>query len=417
MTTDSGSTNDDVEANEVEPEPSETVVTTCSATPIVTTTVTESQENTKKLEVIEEKEPIVVVPPTVPVIVSTKPATSVVEPLPLNVSIRLPDDINERKSLIKRNIENIPEVKDHKYNPEIAKKDSAKPEPIINKAIEKEMKEETKEVSDKFKTELIIPKVVTMDKVIIKEEVENNTEMSSNLNSLNSKDDVYKENIFSPQNVIKEQINFGIKDSPILNHYPSVNHPLNLKDTGQQHERKEQVVNINHTNFVKEVKQEPSFNYNQTKTPLCHSLSNMIKMEPRDEPMELTNQSRNESFVNPQNQQPSPLNIPTVIPSAQIPATSGNNCKPIEFEEEKRIEKLERPERLDRPERTDLGPITSTSIGQPPIANLMQSSNLVTIGGINLLHQLGIMVLWHITVRNHQELLRKVIKIKANRKI
>lgn len=83
-----------------------------------------------------------------------------------------------------------------------------------------------------------------------------------------------------------------------------------------------------------------------------------------------------------------PLNIPQVIPMSQnLPQNLRHNSESHYEEESRRLEKLERPERLDRPERVDrperadMGPIASTPIGQPPLPNLMQSSNLVTIGG------------------------------------
>lgn len=113
----------------------------------------------------------------------------------------------------------------------------------------------------------------------------------------------------------------------------------------------------------------------------------VIKVEPRDEPMELTSQCRNEP---PQvyTGMSQPLNIPQVIPMSQnIPQNLRHNNDSHYDEEQRRIEKLERPERLDRPDRMDrqerpeMGSISSTSIGQPPLPNLMQSSNLVTIGG------------------------------------
>lgn len=103
--------------------------------------------------------------------------------------------------------------------------------------------------------------------------------------------------------------------------------------------------------------------------------------------MELTNQSRNEP---PQQFSgiPQTLNIPQVIPMSQsLPQNLRHNSDSHYEEESRRLEKLERPERIDRPdrvdrpERSDIGPITSTPIGQPPLPNLMQSSNLVTIGG------------------------------------
>lgn len=112
----------------------------------------------------------------------------------------------------------------------------------------------------------------------------------------------------------------------------------------------------------------------------------VIKVEPRDEPMELTSQTRNEPSQ--YTGMPQPLNIPQVIPMSQnIPQNLRHNNDSHYEDEARRLEKLERPERIDRPdridrpERADIGPISSTPIGQPPLPNLMQSSNLVTIGG------------------------------------
>lgn len=112
----------------------------------------------------------------------------------------------------------------------------------------------------------------------------------------------------------------------------------------------------------------------------------VIKVEPRDEPMELTSQARNDhsqSYTG----MPQPLNIPQIIPMSQnLPQNLRHNNESHFEEESRRIEKLERPERIERPDRLDrperdVAPITSTPIGQPPLPNLMQSSNLVTIGG------------------------------------
>lgn len=113
----------------------------------------------------------------------------------------------------------------------------------------------------------------------------------------------------------------------------------------------------------------------------------VIKVEPRDEPIELTSQSRNEP-PQPYSGMSQPLNIPQVIPMSQTLPHNLRHSNDNHYEEEsRRLEKLERPERLDRPdrverpERSEMGSITSTPIGQPPLPNLMQSSNLVTIGG------------------------------------
>lgn len=291
------------------------------------------------------------------------------EQMPLNVSIRLPDDINERKNLIKRNLEHSD--KDTKFAVEIKKEQPLKPEKI-----EKEVLKE--EIVEKYKTELIIPKVVAMDKVVVKEEMESG---SGELLNLNSKEESYKDNIFVP---MKEQMNFTLKE-PHLNHLLSSNHPLNLKETQQQlHDRpkeqqpQQQILNLNHMTYVK----EPVYPQNK-EPPLSHSLSTVIKLEPHDEPMELTNPNRNEIFGQPMVSQP--LNIPTIIPMAQMQQQQQQSRSgDAHFEDEKRIErerteKLERPERLDRPERTDLGTL-GTPIGQPPLPNLMQTGNLVTIG-------------------------------------
>lgn len=311
MTTDSGSVNDEMETNEPEPEP---IIETSPPTPQPTPTpVTNTPEPPPKPIKIETSEPTTTtsttVTSTVPVITSTK--VIVPEPMPLNVSIRLPDDINERKNLIKRNLVD--------FNVDVVKKDPIK---IDNGAIKPE-KEEVKEVPEKYKTELIIPKVVAMEKAApIKEEVVTDLVVES----------------------VKEDLvplgGYGLKEqqppASHLSHYP-----LNLK------EPKEQVLNLNV--------------YSPYGAP---NKETVIKLEPRDEPMELTsNSSRTEVYnVN------QPLNIPTVIPTRN----------PENYEEEKqRTEKLERPERVDRPERSDLAP----PIGQPPLPSLMQSSNLVTIGG------------------------------------
>lgn len=269
--------------------------------------------------------------------------------MPLNVSIRLPDDMNERKNLIKRNLEQT-ESKDLKFGMD-AKKEPSK--------IEKEVKEEAP--PEKYKTELIIPKV---DKVVVKEETDSNSELL--------KEESYKDNIFVP---MKEQMNYALKE-PHLNHLLS-NHPLNLKDTS-----KDQVLNLNHIPYMKEPPKTEQYNFAPSKEPpLSHGMSTVIKLEPHDEPMELTNSSRAEIFGQPIMSQP--LNIPTVIPMAQMQQSGGSRSGGEEDKrmgmERERTEKLERPERLDRPERSDLGGL-GTPIGQPPLPSLMQSGNLVTIG-------------------------------------
>lgn len=271
--------------------------------------------------------------------------------MPLNVSIRLPDDLTERKNLIKRNLEHA-DPKDVKFNPEAAKINSD-----VKKEIVKSETEVKEDLPDKFKTELIIPKVM------IKEEVDSGSEILK-------EEPAYKDtnNVYMP-------MNYGMKDAHI-NHL----HPLNLKESQPEKPKEQQPINLNHTPYMKEplkTDQYAPFNQNQNKD----SLGTVIKLEPRDEPMELTNPSRTDLYSQPIVSQP--LNIPTVIPMSQI-----GTGRPAEgaYEEEKRgdknegerREKLERPERLDRPERTDLG--MGVPIGQPPLPSLMQSGNLVTIG-------------------------------------
>lgn len=107
-----------------------------------------------------------------------------------------------------------------------------------------------------FKTELIIPKVHTMDKSLIKEERESPNEppsmnllnMTSNLNP-KEENNHFKDNLFMPQNLnMKEPISFGMKDPPFMNHLPP-KHNLSLKELPiDMH--KEQIVNMNHSNFV-----------------------------------------------------------------------------------------------------------------------------------------------------------------------
>lgn len=330
-----------MENNEPEPEPIETSPTTPSSTVVAPTPVvvaaTPEPPKSIKNEIIEPiasttttTTTITTVASTVPVITSTKVIST--EPMPLNVSIRLPDDMNERKNLIKRNLV--------EFNAAEVKKEPVKSENSggSNSSIKTEkesVKDEVKEIPEKFKTELIIPKVVAVEKPMIKEEVVDCSGES-----------------------VKEDVTVvgygGVKEVPVppppppppVPSAPSHHYPLNLKDT------KEQVLNLNVYN--------PYGAQNKEHT--------VIKLEPRDEPMELTNSS-NRSEVYSVNQ---PLNIPTVIPTRNTDS----------FDEEKqRTEKLERPERVERPERTDLSAMGAPPIGQPPLPSLMQSSNLVTIGG------------------------------------
>lgn len=226
--------------------------------------------------------------------------------MPLNVSIRLPDDLNERKNLIKRNLVEFSNAE--------TKKDVVKVESVGMK-MEEGVVEEVKEVPEKFKTELIIPKVVTGEKALVKEEV-----------------------VDCVGDGVKEDVGYGLKEQQLPPHH----YPLNLK------EPKEQVLNLNaYSPYGAQNKDHGNA---------------VIKLEPRDEPMELTSNRSEVYNVN------APLNIPTVIPTRNVESYD---------EEKQRTEKLERPERVERPERSDLAP----PIGQPPLPSLMQSNNLVTIGG------------------------------------
>lgn len=428
VTTDSGSINDEVDNNETEqetndsntslPQPSNslsavpnsnngnnngnnnssnaatsTVTTPSSIVTDGTTTTSTAAQKIVKIENDDRK----LTPSPVSVPSSNNNATTLsmqqqqsTKPLisesPLNVSIRLPDDINERKNLIKRNIEHSNELKDIKFSTEVVKfnSDVKKDIKIENPPIktEKDVKEEIVDnnIPEKFKTELIIPKVIAMDKVIIKEEQESSNE-AINMNVNSKEEAIYKENLFMPQNMIKEPtLTFGSKEQHLNNHLPP-NHPIIMKeaiDRGKE-------MNLNQP-YMKEQQQQmkvaEQFSPYQSKE--MHPLNTVVKMEPRDEPIELTNSNKSEMYNNQQQQPPppllgpQPLNIPTVIPisSQQRPQDhfdDTNNEKRMD-----RNDKLERPERLDRPDLTNM---MGTSIGQPPIPSLMQSGNLVTIGG------------------------------------
>ncbi|KAJ8954140.1 hypothetical protein NQ318_005734 [Aromia moschata] len=148
VTTDSETVNEDGENAEIENEHMEMVMPV-SSTPVMPTpasavtttptsiistnnnvippqdTLTKQPPITETIEPLEPKPatqaPAAINAPVVPVITSAKlqPPPSV-EPMPLNVSIRLPDDINERKNLIKRNLETALDMKDMKYSQEPA---------------------------------------------------------------------------------------------------------------------------------------------------------------------------------------------------------------------------------------------------------------------------------------------------------
>lgn len=112
---------------------------------------------------------------------------------------------------------------------------------------------------------------------------------------------IYKEgSLFMPHNLgMKEPMNYG------LNHIQTI-HPVHLKDGnggGQppKDTKEPPLLNLNHP-----------YPLNKPETPEKEIQSTVIKVEPRDEPMELTNTAnRTESFG-------PPLNIPTVIPMSQM---------------------------------------------------------------------------------------------------
>ncbi|KAK9746205.1 Atrophin-1 family [Popillia japonica] len=432
---DSGSINDEGDTNEPESEstdgnslpPSSTpapIITSCTTTTTTNSSLAVQDSPPIKPAKIEPVEipidkPAVVTSSTlvaatvpVPVITTNKVPTIVAAeppPQPLNVSIRLPDDINERKNLIKRNLAVTSDIKELKF-PEAVKDDinerknlikrnlavtsdikelkfpeavkyptEIKSEPVIPETImkiEKEIKDEIKDVvqPDKFKTELktelIIPKV-PLEKVIIKEELESSNEAIN----LNPKEE-FKDNLFLPQTMnIKEQINFSLKDTH-LNHLQ----PLGMSEMERP---KEQIPNPQPYLTKDTFKNEYNvYNQKEQNAPL----NAVVKLEPRDEPMELTSSNRADLFN--QSMTAQTLNIPTVIPMSQSMQNRNENM----YEEEKR-EKLERPERVERPDRGDLkrpdrGDLT---IGQPPLPNIMQSANLVTIGGQSGINHYGYM--------------------------
>lgn len=91
--------------------------------------------------------------PTVPIITPKLPSAVPSETKPLNVSIRLPDDLNERKNLIKMTSENPKFNSDSaRFGAEIKKEKVEDSNGVIK--TEKDIKEDVKET---IKTELIIP--------------------------------------------------------------------------------------------------------------------------------------------------------------------------------------------------------------------------------------------------------------------
>lgn len=350
-----------------------TIVTTTS-NPVTTSNnnnnnnnipVEESQTKTvikNEVEAVSDKPAPPIQAASVPVIMSNKTPPEA----PLNVSLRIPEEITDIKHMIKCTDEEVkletPEIKKEAF------KVDTKTE---------EVKEEEKE-TEKVKTELIIPRVITMDKVLPPEDFEPVNEQP-------------QQHIISIKDHLKDPVGYyNEPPAPLLNLLqPNLKepkqHPLNLKDQPVDVRPNDQIVNMNHTYMAPDqIKQEPvSYGFPGTpkeqsnqEAPVQNPVPNtVIKIEPRDEPMELTSQVRD--FVQPPTQQP--LNIPQVIPMAQFAAQPNP-----QYEEERRQEKMERPERLDRPERQDLGVaqgIGNTPIGQPPLPSMMQSNNLVTIGG------------------------------------
>lgn len=280
------------------------------------------------------------------------------EPMnPVNVSIKLPDDLNERKNLIRKSLD-LSE-KEIKFTPEPIKAEVKQEEPIKT-----EIKEEN------IKTELIIPKVIPMEKSVIKEETE-----LSNESVIVPKEEIYKNELFVPQNLhIKEQpMSFNIKEP--LEHMNATPHYKESQLINPCNKENKELLNHQNYGLKEALKQEP-YSFSNTikdQPPINHTINTVIKLEPHDEPIELTNNANQQprELYQPQIQNP-PITIPTVIPMSQQ-LQQNNRGENSQFEEEKR---LERPERPEMPL-----PVIPPQIGQPPIQNLMQTGNLVTIGG------------------------------------
>ncbi|ENN72514.1 hypothetical protein YQE_10855, partial [Dendroctonus ponderosae] len=135
ITSDSGSVNEDVDHPDTSQDNSNSAdLSTGAAAPLapvagVSTIVSSSTSNpiqeptsaksAVKPEESDAKATAPIIAPSVPVITSGKlQVAALAEPMPLNVSIRLPEDINERKNLIKRNLEAALDIKDTlKFNP------------------------------------------------------------------------------------------------------------------------------------------------------------------------------------------------------------------------------------------------------------------------------------------------------------
>lgn len=196
-------------------------------------------------------------------------------------------------------MDNATDVKENlKFNPASIpfQQEEIKKEPIIKPEVLQLKKEDVKDESRRdepliehspppslqlsdqkptFKTELGVPKV-TVDKPVIKEELDSSNDAS--LLSISSKEDSssqpsnhslgnYKDSpLYMHSNMnLKESISFGkycftrwqsiaitftrvflgMKDPPLINHLQP-NHALNLKDN------KEQIVNMNHSSYLKD---------------------------------------------------------------------------------------------------------------------------------------------------------------------
>lgn len=108
-----------------------------------------------------------------------------------------------------------------------------------------------------------------------------------------------------------------MKDPPLINHLQP-NHAMNLK------ENKEPIVNMNHSSYLKDGRpqDQPPFGYQGREPPRepQPNTSTVIKMEPRDEPIELTSQSRGDPMPYGSMQ---PLNIAQPVSLSQhLPQTS-----------------------------------------------------------------------------------------------
>lgn len=364
LTTDSGSAIDDVDNTEQEPEPADPPTPVIPSEPATPVKIEIPNSEEKMTPSTPEQPTTPCAPlPVIQNIPNPPKVANINENMnPVNVSIKLPDDLTERKNLIRKSLD-LSE-KEIKFNPT----EPIKTELKVEEPVKTEIKEEN------VKTELIIPKVIPMEKALIKEEIE-----SSNDALIIPKEEIYKEGLFMPQNLnIKDQsMTFAMKDQ--------LNEHMNFKESQQLINpcNKENKELLNHQNYgLKDVLKQETYNFANTvkeQPPVNHTINTVIKLEPRDEPIELTNNSTQQPReiyppAPPPIQNP-PITIPTVIPMSQVPQQPPTN-RNEQYEEEK------------RPERPEIGQ-PPLQIGQPPLPNLMQTGNLVTIGGNQPMNHYG----------------------------